>query len=272
MTVPRDKASAIVLNDKLWVTGGSYTYTDPDVGFVRHKSTELVSLDKSEPFVDLPIALNQHCLAQVNSRQVILTGGYGHGEEGSTAFTGFGPDGDFGWSKSTYLFNIQDRTWSEAGDLRLERDSHGCAVFHFDSTKVIVVAGGFSKRASDTTVEFLRMDELSRGWQSGPKLPWSLNRFTLLPSPSENSILAIGGESQGIRGTSNEHGDTILEMECTRSLRDCQWKALPETLTNRRTGTVAMWLPKKLDLCHAGKIDFEILNNRLYFHYVQFRY
>ena len=250
LTANRAKATAIVLNDKLWVTGG---YADPGNDIAWLKSTELVSLDKTEPFVDLPVALVRHCLTQVNSRQIMLTGGYGQGEEGSKAFTGYGADGEFGWSKSTYLFNTQDKTWTNVGDLRVERDDHGCASFQFESTRVVVVAGGSSKREGGTTVEFLKMDELSKGWQTGAKLPWSLDRFSLLASPSETSLLAVGGNSNGISGYSDEHADKILEMKCSRSLRDCEWKALPEALSSKRKDTVAMWLPKRLDLCHAGK-------------------
>ena len=252
LSASRAKAKAIVLNDKLWVTGGyNVDFVDPEKDVAWLKSTELVSLDKSEPYIDLPVGLVRHCLAQVNSRQIILTGGYG-GEEGSKAFTGYGADGDFGWSKSTYLFNIQDKTWTNVGDLRVERDDHGCAAFLFDSTSVVVVAGGDSKRAVGTTVEFLRMDELSKGWQMGAKLPWSLDRFSLLASPSETSLLAVGGNSNGASGYTVEHADTVLEMKCSSSLRNCEWKALPEYLSSKRTDTVAMWLPKNLDLCHAG--------------------
>merc|ERR1711884_827941 len=95
------------------------------------------------------------------------------------------------------------------------------------------------------------MDELTKGWQMGAKLPWSLDRFSLLASPSETSLLAVGGNSNGISGYSDEHADKILEMKCSRSLRDCEWKALPEALSSKRKDTVAMWLPKRLDLCHA---------------------
>lgn len=240
----RKQASAIVMKDKLWITGGCL-----DGNLICREpsnSTELVSLDKSESFVDLPIAVRGHCIAQVNSQEFILTGGY------SSMVENVANDH---WSKLTYIFNIQSKAWKQVADLRIERANHGCAVFRFDSTQVVVVAGGFSlKSSARTTVEFLRMDELSKGWRLGPKLPWHLQNFPLVASPAEDTVLAFGGSGETVEII--ERNRTVLELKCGRSLKDCDWKAKPERLTSPRSDSVAMWLPKTLDLCHAGKIFF----------------
>ena len=237
LTTPRIGASAVVLKDKLWITGGYFDKIREPL-----RSTELVSFDKSEPFVDLPIDVRGHCITQVNNREIILIGGY------SSHVVSVANDHI---SKATYIFNIQSKTWKQIQDLRVERRDHGCAVFRFDSTKVVVVAGGSSlKSSARTSVEFLRMDSLYKGWKIGPKLPWHLMNFPLVASPTGTSLLALGGEG---RSDIVERNRTVLEMKCGKSLKDCQWKALPEKLTSARSGSVAMWLPKSLDLCYASK-------------------
>ena len=238
-------ASAIVMKDKLWITGGNLAGTRPRE---PSKSTELVSQDKSEPFVDLPIAVTEHCITQINSQEFILTGGYRYNLIGTGGY----------YSKLTYIFNIQSKTWKQGQNLRIERSNHGCAVFRFDATKVVVVAGGGGRISSaGTTVEFLRMDELSKGWRLGPKLPWHLEHFPLVASPAEDTLLAFGGNGRFTEKIEIiERNYTVLEMKCGRSLKDCDWKAKSERLTTPRSHTVAMWLPKTLDLCHAGKMYF----------------
>ena len=74
MTVWRARAASIVFNDNaLWITGGYNHY------FGVLASTEYVTMTKTMPGPDLPIALEGHTMVAINKTCSMIIGG-GHGE------------------------------------------------------------------------------------------------------------------------------------------------------------------------------------------------
>ena len=75
MSVKRGGAASIVFNDNaLWVTGGF----NHNIGVLN--STEYVTMTKTMPGPDLPMALEAHAMVPINSTYSMVIGG-GHGEE-----------------------------------------------------------------------------------------------------------------------------------------------------------------------------------------------
>ena len=75
MSVGRTFAASIVFNENaLWVTGGSY-YD------VLHASTEYVTMTKTMPGPNLPMALNAHAIVAINSTCSMVIGGHSNEEE-----------------------------------------------------------------------------------------------------------------------------------------------------------------------------------------------
>ena len=81
MSVGRSGAASIVFNDDaLWVTGGFYHLTTIPVDkFEVLNSTEYVTMIKTMPGPDLPMALEGHAMVSINSTCSMVIGG-GHGE------------------------------------------------------------------------------------------------------------------------------------------------------------------------------------------------
>ena len=76
MSVWRASAASIVFNDNaLWVTGGS----NHIVGL--HASTEYVTITKTMPGPDLPMALEAHAMVAINSTCSMVIGGNSNEDE-----------------------------------------------------------------------------------------------------------------------------------------------------------------------------------------------
>ena len=67
-----------------------------------------------------------------------------------------------------------------------------------------------------SSVEFLSLEDENAEWVEGPSMARELMKFTLVTSPEEDDVLAIGG----ISGSTREAA--IFKMACTGSL-NCEW-------------------------------------------------
>ena len=138
MSVERFHAASIVLNDNtLWVTGGvgqgKYTVT-------RFASTEHVKMSGSMPGPDLPMALESHAMAAINSTASMVIGGY----------DGSGFDG----TASTFYYNHIENEWSNGPSLRQSRYHHAAGIITDELTNenFVSVTGGFFFAMSQTGV------------------------------------------------------------------------------------------------------------------------
>ena len=127
--------------------------------------------------------------------------------------------------------------------MNIDRYLHGCATFKNEGRTYAIVAGGYSTNEGVlTSVEFLSLDNEDAGWIEGPSLPRDLEEFTMITSPEENGVIAIGGRS------GREFESAIFKMTCTGSL-NCEWTELEQKLDIGRIDHVAFLIPDELTNC-----------------------
>ena len=123
MSVGRWRAASIVINDTtLWVTGGSNDG--------RLASSEYVTMTGTWPGPDLPMALDQHAIVNINSTYSMFIGGF----SGSI-------------SASTFYWNHNEWEWISGPSLIQARGEHSAGIVTdrldgFTEKRFVVVAGG----------------------------------------------------------------------------------------------------------------------------------
>jgi hypothetical protein len=130
MSFDRFDAASIVLNDNtLWVTGGIGKYGP--FASITFASTEHVKMSGSMPGPDLPMALNSHAMAAINSSVSMIIGGY----------DGSGLDG----TSSTFYYNHIEGEWSDGPSLMQSRYYHAAGIITDELTNenFVSVTGGF---------------------------------------------------------------------------------------------------------------------------------
>ena len=170
------------MGNKVWYTGGytcnGYQYsnlapTEKFQGEYRRrdncntllKSTELISLESTEPFVGMPKPLGQHCIIKINDDLVLVTGGHTVSDEDPTRYESH-------YEKNTHFFSFSNQRWIPGPDMLLERASHACGTFLMGDETIMVAAGGSmiveeQKLNGTDSVEFLSLQNLDKGWFQG---------------------------------------------------------------------------------------------------------
>jgi hypothetical protein len=148
LTQPRSYAASVVWNSTtLWLTGGFLG------GSGRTKTTEFVQLTGTTPGPDLPLEVSSHCLVSLNDTTLLLIGG---GLPGKT------------YSKATYYYNTDHKTWTDGPSMITARNEHSCALFkspQHGHTDTVIVTGGWNGDNLAST-EILNLDT-SNSWKSG---------------------------------------------------------------------------------------------------------
>jgi hypothetical protein len=127
--------------------------------------------------------------------------------------------------------------------MNIDRYLHGCATFKNEGRTYAIVAGGYSSNEGVlSSVEFLDLNSEDAGWAEGPSMPRDLEEFTLMTSPEENGVIAVGGRSGSI------FSPAIFKMTCTGSL-NCEWTELEQKLEFGRSDPVAYLIPDELTNC-----------------------
>ena len=181
MLTNRFQPAGIIMGNKLWITGGStcngYEYRDlAPTGKHEYesrrrkncdillKSTELISLESTEPFVDLPKPLIRHCIIKINDDLVMVTGGQTVLDEDPTESKRL-------FEKNTHFFSFSHQRWIPGPDMSLARREHACGTFLMGDETIMVVAGGTmvveDKAKRTDSVEFLSLQNLDKGWFNG---------------------------------------------------------------------------------------------------------
>ena len=135
MSVERMDAASIVLNDNtLWVTGGESKDGYPIA------STEHVKMSGSMPGPDMPMPLDSHAMAAINSTVSMIIGG----------FDGSGLDG----TSSTFYYNHIEGEWSDGPSLMQSRYHHAAGIVTDELTNenFVSVTGGYLFAMSQTGI------------------------------------------------------------------------------------------------------------------------
>ena len=127
----REAASSIIINDKLWVTGGG------DGTNSYQKSTEYITVNEEvteaimNPGPDLPIAMVYHVIIANNQSCAMVIGG-------TTT------DNDY--SRKTWYYDWESENWIKGPELATGRNKHiaGQVVDQITHEVHIIVAGGHS--------------------------------------------------------------------------------------------------------------------------------
>ena len=278
LTSRRSNPAGIVMQGKVWYTGGvtcyGYRYSNlaPTEEFgvesrTRNcstllKSTELISLESTEPFVDMPKSLKSHCIIKINEDLAMVTGGRTVSDEDPTRMAPH-------FEKNTHFFSFSNQRWLPGPDLSIGRHDHACGTFLMGDETIMAVAGGYRQLTVDEqrrtdSVEFLSLQNLDIGWFKGPKLPHFMALFPMLTSPNGKGLITIGGEIEADTGI--EAFDGVFELKCEFEVLDnCFWLESPFNMTQivgeamkkevrhsihgGRYNHVAFWIPEELDMC-----------------------
>ena len=173
MSVERMDAASIVLNDNtLWVTGGE----NKDGYSIA--STEHVKMSGSMPGPDLPMALESHAMASINSTVSMVIGGWdGNGWDGTA---------------STFYFNHIEGEWSYGPILMQSRYMHAAGIVTDELTNenFVVVTGGFLNVLSQTAIhDFKVYLDSSEILQDGKWVEGKINNTINLLKISGHKIL-----------------------------------------------------------------------------------
>ncbi len=98
-------------------------------------------------------------------------------------------------SGKTFYFTFGEERWSEGPELKNERASRSCGKIRRNKDcqeMSIIVAGGQDVSSTLSSVEIL--DEGSNEWQTGPDLPFGIERSQMVEDQNGGVVL-IGGES-----------------------------------------------------------------------------
>jgi len=229
----RTYAASGVMNDgALWITGGYPGPTD---------TSELVKIGKNTSSIGpaLPMSLYGHCLQKLNRSHFVLIGGH---------------DGKKLNPKSFFFDGSQ---WIEGPHLRISRKYHSCALLHFSTSILVVVAGGEARSGITAEVEFLNLEVPELGdlrtrqmhWIKGPSLPRPLYATSLVPTlPALNhdrkSLIVVGGHDGGNCRTEMYQLSCSTPTNCSSS-----WRKLERELEVPRCHFVTMKVPSSLDIC-----------------------
>ena len=156
------------MKNAVWYTGGFTSYRNSSGRPTA--STELINMNGSQSFIDLPKPLLHHCVIKINEDLALVTGGRTVNPEDDSEFMPYFEKN----TKNTHFFSFSSQKWIPGPDLLHGRQDHSCASFLMGEESVLVVAGGrmvdeedAKKKRRVGTVEFLSLQNLERGWIEG---------------------------------------------------------------------------------------------------------
>lgn len=145
MFEPRAAASAVVLNQEIWITGGN---SGPEPRFL--KTTEKISLDGTvSPGPNLPVPLIGHCTVR-SYGQIFIIGGASQ--------------------STTYVYDLDLTRVRNGPSLNSARNIHACtevASANHGGRNILIVLGGFDEpdiRKTEWTVEILDYSISNAKW------------------------------------------------------------------------------------------------------------
>ena len=196
----------------IWLTGGR------DGSNLR--TSQMTSLTENKPgpaVANLPVALDAHCMVNVNTTTVAIIAGY---------------DGSSNSNKMWYFhFNVGQ--WVEGPNLKFGRRWAGCGTFDSGEDTYIIAVGGTGSGNDEKSVEIL--NTRGNNWFDGPDMPFSSEETmvgSLVTSLEGEVAWVFGGTNMGASAVS----DAILRLHCQGQPEngECQWIYHDQRLKHRR--------------------------------------
>ncbi len=215
-------AAAQLQNGKLLVTGGF-----DDSGSPVNSAEMLTEEGWESNIPSLPVTIAHHCIVTVNSTTVMLIGGYYNRQ----------------YSVKTFYFTLGEDSWTEGPELKYKRGGHSCGKIRRDiesQEMSIIVAGGYDGSSKLSSVEIL--DEGSNEWQTGPELPFGIQRSQMVEDQNGGVIL-IGGYSPP--GYSL---DTLYQL--SHGGQDAVWTKMEQKIKPGRWDHTALLVPNNFVECY----------------------
>jgi N-acetylneuraminic acid mutarotase len=222
MNSVRYQAAAAQLKDgKLLVTGGN------DGSYSDLNSAEMLTEEGWESNIpSLPVTIYNHCMVTVNSKTVMVIGGYQNGLI----------------SGKTFYFTFGDESWTEGPELKNKRGWHSCGKIRRNKESKemsIIVAGGSDYPSYLSSVEIL--DEGSNEWQTGPELPFGISGSQMVEDQNGGVVL-IGGRSSSV-----DNLDTLYQLQ--HRGQDAVWTKMEEKMKTGRFLHTAFLIPDNIVDC-----------------------
>ncbi len=217
MNTVRQLAAAAQLQDgKLLVTGG----------LMLNSAEMLTEKGWESKIPSLPVIIENHCMITVNSTTVMVIGGVQNRQ---------------GKSGKTFLFTFGEENWTEGPALKYERYLHSCGRIRRDKESQgisIIVAGGINGTYM-SSVEILH--EGSNEWQTGPNLPFGIEKSQMVEDQNGGLVL-IGGEFSTFKSL-----DTIYQIP--HGGKDAKWTKMEQKLKTGRYQHTAFLVPDNIVDC-----------------------
>jgi hypothetical protein len=218
-----DAAAAHLQDGKLLVTGGY------DGSFSLANRAEMLTEEGWESNIPShPVNIRNHCMVTVNSTTVMVIGGFQNGQ----------------YSGKTFYFTFGEECWSEGPELKNKRLSRSCGKIrrNKDSQEMsIIVAGGSDGFLSDLSlVEIL--DEGSNEWQTGPELPFGIDKSQMIEDQNGGVVL-IGGRSSSVGSI-----DTLYQLP--HGGQDAVWTKMEQKMNTGRFCHAAILVPDNIVDCY----------------------
>ncbi len=182
----------------------------------------------------MPTNEDSHCLARIDDRTVMLTGGYNNGEK-------------------SQIFDFDTQLWTPGPDFTKYKEGHACAYLIDQTTgqTVIVAAAGYGGPETElwtpgaSNVLLSLFPHLTHctshptgTWISGPDVLQEVYRPSYLTALNGQAFIIVGG-----RYSPNDHVK-LQKLECFNL--DCNWSIMKQELAVGRQGSVALALPNSM--------------------------
>ncbi len=218
ISIRNDAAAAQLQDGKILITGG---HNDSELN-----SAEMLAVEEWERSIpSLPVTISAHCVVTLNSTTVMVIGGTQNGKT----------------STKSFYFTFGEERWTEGPSLKYKRKRHGCGRIRRDKDSQamsIVVAGGSDGVSYLSTVQILH--EGSNEWQTGPGLPFGIERSQIVEDQNGGVVLVGGSYSHG-------NLDTLFQLP--HGGQDATWTKMEQKLKIGRKWHTAFLVPDGIVEC-----------------------
>ena len=192
----------------IWLTGANL------------RTSQMTSLTENKPGPDvanLPVAVNAHCMVNVNTTTVATIAGYA---------------GSSNTNKMWY-FHFKDTQWVEGPNLKFGRRYAGCGTFDSGEDTYIIAIGGTDTGNGGKSVEILNIR--GNNWFDGPNMPFS-SEMTMVGSLANSLEGEVAWVFGGVNVDASAISDAILRLHCQGQPKngECQWIYNDQRLKDRR--------------------------------------